>query len=278
MYAFVLRGDDTERALERLRPSLDGRLGVVREPPAADGGETAAPSGAAFGPETGSGRPADTAYVLGDGWRASGDGVSLSDALDRLAPDHEYAAVCRVSGVELPTIAVGDGEADDAAVTAPSAAELDVGAAVDAIHEADPYETLESLVAAVKNSRRSEFAGAIATFTGRVRAKEGPDDERTRYLEFEKYDDVAERRMREIEADLEERAGVLDVRLHHRTGRIPDGEDIVFVVVLAGHRREAFQTVEDGIDRLKDEVPLFKKEVTDGESFWVHQRDDETPE
>jgi molybdopterin synthase catalytic subunit len=44
------------------------------------------------------------------------------------------------------------------------------------------------------------------------------------------------------------------------------------VVVLAGHRGEAFRTVEDGIDRLKDEVPLFKKEVTVEEEFWRHER------
>jgi molybdopterin synthase catalytic subunit len=63
------------------------------------------------------------------------------------------------------------------------------------------------------------------------------------------------------------------VLLHHRTGVVEAGEDIVFVVVLAGHRREAFRTVEDGIDRLKDEVPLFKKEVTVEETFWRHDRD-----
>jgi molybdopterin synthase catalytic subunit len=54
---------------------------------------------------------------------------------------------------------------------------------------------------------------------------------------------------------------------------IEAGEDIVFVVVLAGHRREAFRAVEDGIDRLKDEVPIFKKEATEAEEFWVHQRE-----
>jgi molybdopterin synthase catalytic subunit len=54
---------------------------------------------------------------------------------------------------------------------------------------------------------------------------------------------------------------------------IEAGEDIVFVVVLAGHRREAFRAVEDGIDRLKDEVPIFKKEATESETFWVHRRD-----
>lgn len=60
--------------------------------------------------------------------------------------------------------------------------------------------------------------------------------------------------------------------MHHRTGVIEYGEDIVFVVVLAGHRGEAFQTVEDGINRLKDEVPIFKKEVTTDEQFWVHDQ------
>ena len=79
--------------------------------------------------------------------------------------------------------------------------------------------------------------------------------------------------MRDLEAELEECDGVLDVLMHHRTGVIPDGEDIVFVVVLAGHRREAFRTVEDGIDRLKEEVPIFKKEVTTEETFWVHERE-----
>ena len=73
--------------------------------------------------------------------------------------------------------------------------------------------------------------------------------------------------------DLTDRNGVFEVLLHHRTGVIADGEDIVFVVVLAGHRDEAFATVEDGIDRLKDEVPIFKKETTEEEEFWVHQRE-----
>ena len=158
-------------------------------------------------------------------------------------------------------------------VHADDADSLDVQAAVAAIDDAEPFETLDSLVAAVKRSASADRAGAIATFTGRVRERDGPDDDRTRYLEFEKFDDVADRTMRTIETDLEAREGVIDVRLHHRTGRVDAGEDIVFVVVLAGHRREAFRTVEDGIDRLKDEVPLFKKEVTAADTYWVHERE-----
>ncbi len=78
--------------------------------------------------------------------------------------------------------------------------------------------------------------------------------------------------MAALETDLETRDGVFEVELYHRTGIVEDGEDIVFVVVLAGHREEAFRTVEDGINRLKDEVPLFKKEVTVEDEFWVHDR------
>jgi molybdopterin synthase catalytic subunit len=275
MDAFAVLGDDAERALERLLPELDGRVGMVRVERADTDGEEPNPSASNTASDGGvrAVRGA-TEYVLEDGWRATGEGLSLDDVLDRLAPDHDYAAVLGARETGLPEVVVDRAErAADPLVAADRASELDVEAAIEAIGATEPHETLESLVAAVKRSAAADYAGAIATFTGRVRAKESEDDARTRYLEFEKYEGVAERRMRTIAEDLEERDGVLDVRLHHRTGRIPDGEDIVFVVVLAGHRREAFRTVEDGIDRLKDEVPLFKKEATDADTFWVHERE-----
>jgi molybdopterin synthase catalytic subunit len=78
--------------------------------------------------------------------------------------------------------------------------------------------------------------------------------------------------MAALRRDLEARDGVYAVRLHHKTGVVDAGEDIVFVVILAGHRTEAFRAVEDGINRLKEEVPLFKKEVTVDEEFWAHER------
>ncbi|PSQ36768.1 molybdopterin synthase [Halobacteriales archaeon QS_9_70_65] len=261
MHAFAMVGAEAETGLRRLLGALDGRVGVVRDDgrPARDGG-TAVARG-------------DTEYVVGEEWRAGGGGLGVEDALDRLAPDHDYAAVVGAADLDVPLVAVGDAGAEaDADVEAATATALDVEAAVEAIHDAEPYETLASLVAAVKRSADADRAGAIATFTGRVRERDGEDDDATRYLEFEKYDGVAERTMRTIESDLEGRDGVLDVRLHHRTGRVEAGEDIVFTVVLAGHREEAFRAVEDGIDRLKDEVPLFKKEVTESETFWVHQR------
>ena len=254
-------GPGSAALADRLTGHLDGRVGVVRED-ATDGGLT-------------TGR-ATTTYTYGDGWRASGeDELSLDDVLDRLAPDHDYALVLD-HAADLPTVALGDvdlPEGTDVLTRAAGAEDVDVGALTEALDATEPRETLASLVARVKRSPKAPLSGAIATFTGRVRAKEHDDDAPTEYLQFEKYEGVADRRMRTIETELEEREGVLEVVMHHRTGVVPDGEDIVFVVVLAAHRGEAFETVEDGIDRLKDEVPLFKKEVTTEETFWVHERD-----
>ncbi|MFB6093851.1 MAG: molybdopterin synthase [Halanaeroarchaeum sp.] len=216
-------------------------------------------------------RAGDGFEVDADGWEAAGPSLSYTDVMDRVARDHDYALVVGVPDARLPHLTDGRVEAHEPVLTA--GADTDLDRAIEAIEDADPYETLGSLVRAVKRSNRREYAGAIATFTGRVRAKEDEDDEFTTSLTFEKYDGVAAERMREIEADLESREGVEDVLMHHRVGRIEAGEDIVFVVVLAGHRRQAFRAVEDGIDALKDAVPIFKKEVTTEESFWVHERE-----
>ncbi|SER23093.1 molybdopterin synthase [Natrinema salaciae] len=266
-------GDALESVVDRLvdRLAERGRVGVVRyDSTIADGRQTR--ESITLG--------GDVTYDLGvDGdWTASGTGLSVADALDSLASDCEYAVVTGVPTLQSPSIAVGtaaasESEADDtilAAVGGPG--DLDLDTLVRDLEAAEPHETLESLVARVKRSPRADRAGAIATFTGRVRAKDSEDDARTQYLEFEKYEGVADERMAALEADLEARADVFDVELYHRTGIVEDGEDIVFVVVLAGHREEAFRTVEDGINRLKDEVPLFKKEVTVEDEFWVHER------
>ena len=223
---------------------------------------------------------ADTAVTLGeDGeWTGRGSVDGLDAFLDGLAPDHDYLVAIGDSRLRVPTVLLGpDAEAEDVPGTVIAAAEsvgdIDLDRLVADIDAAEPWITREALVRRVEASADADRAGAIATFTGRVRARDAPDDDRTAHLTFEKYEGVAAERMDAIAAELTERDGVFDVRMHHRTGVIEAGEDIVFVVVLAGHRREAFRTVEDGIDRLKDEVPIFKKEATEAEEFWVHRRD-----
>lgn len=212
-------------------------------------------------------------YGLADEtWFATGESRTVWDALDDLSVDCAYAVVEGYAALDLPQIALGDEDNENAVLSAASADAVDIADAIDAIESVEPYESLSSLVAAVKRSADAERAGAIATFTGRVRTRDNPDDEATEYLEFEEYDAVATERMATIREEIEAREGVFDVRLHHRTGVVEAGEDVVYVVVLAGHRTQAFRAVEDGIDRIKDEVPLFKKEVTVTEEFWAHER------
>ncbi|MFB6143105.1 MAG: molybdopterin synthase [Halorientalis sp.] len=219
---------------------------------------------------------ADATYGLTEeaGWFATGDERSLDATLDDLAPDYDYAILEGFSGARVPHVVLGERDhAGEALLEASGADAVDTDAVLDALAGTKPHETLHSLVQRAKDSPEADRAGAVATFTGRVRARDGPDDDPTEYLEFEKYEGVADERMAALAADLRDREGVQEVLLHHRTGVVEAGEDIVFVVVLAGHREEAFRTVEDGIDRLKAEVPLFKKEVTVDGEFWVHERD-----
>ncbi|MFC4247314.1 molybdopterin synthase [Natribaculum luteum] len=263
--------DALERTADRIVDHLsrEGRVGVIwYDATIADGTpELRDPSITPGG---------DVTYDLGaDGdWTATGTDLSVSDALDTLAGDCAYAVVVGVESLRYPTVLVGEGDdvPQSTVATVPTPADLDLETIVEALEDAEPHETLESLVARIKRSPDADRAGAIATFTGRVRAKDSADDARTEYLEFEKYEGVADERLESLRTDLEDRDGVYAVELFHRTGVVRDGEDIVFVVVLAGHRGEAFRTVEDGINRLKDEVPLFKKEVTVDDEFWVHER------
>jgi molybdopterin synthase catalytic subunit len=254
----------TDRLVERLADSgTVGLVSVEETDSATDRGHSSGEPAASLQREV---------DISEDGqWTLSGESTTVEEMLDRLTPDCDYAIVEGAEDVALPTIVVGD-QSERAAVLESGATpgDIDVDGVVDALATVDPYETLESLVARVKESADESYAGAIATFTGRVRAKDHADDEYTEQLEFERYDGVAEEKTQRIRDELEGRDGIYEVLLHHKTGVVEAGEDIVFVVVLAGHRTEAFRTVEDGINRLKEEVPLFKKEVTVEDEYWAH--------
>lgn len=208
-----------------------------------------------------------------DEMRWNGPVDSVGQLLDRLAADCHYAVIQGEQSDSWPTLQVESGVIQgDFLDESQSVEENNPAEIVDALERTEPWESLESLVDRVKSHHRAERSGAIATFTGRVRTKDGPEDTATEYLEFERYGEIANERLDRIERELTDRDGVFAVETHHRTGVIRAGEDIVFVVVLAGHRGQAFETVEDGINRLKAEVPIFKKEVTVDDEFWMNAR------
>ncbi|RDZ48494.1 molybdopterin synthase [Haloferax sp. Atlit-19N] len=261
MHVLGIVGAGATTLCDRLAAQLDGRVATVESLPES-----------ATEPKSTDGAAAAYGLSPDGNWVGTGDDRDLDGLLDDLSAEYDYALLSGFPDARVPTVALAGADAVNVVAEVETADLADVEALAAEVDSHEPHVTLETLVERAKADPLEVYAGAIATFTGRVRAKESEGDDPTLSLEFEKYDGVAESKMAAISEELEARDGVLRVLMHHRVGVVGDGEDIVFVVVLAGHRREAFRTVEDGIDRLKDEVPIFKKETTTDEEFWVHDR------
>jgi molybdopterin synthase catalytic subunit/molybdopterin converting factor small subunit len=120
---------------------------------------------------------------------------------------------------------------------------------------------------AVVDEVRSEEAGAIATFIGTTRVhSRGRTVER---LEYEAYAGMAEKVMAEIAEELKSRYDVREIAIHHRTGTVDIGESSVVIAVSAAHRQDALAACRDAIDTLKQQVPLWKKEIYEGGEEWI---------
>jgi molybdopterin synthase catalytic subunit/molybdopterin converting factor small subunit len=120
---------------------------------------------------------------------------------------------------------------------------------------------------AVVDEVRSERAGAIATFVGTTRVESR--GRTVLYLDYEAYEQMAEQVMAAIAAELSGRYELCEIAIHHRTGRVEIGEPSVVIAVSAPHRQDALAACRDAIDRLKVEVPLWKKEVYEGGEEWI---------
>src|SRR5215472_17030195 len=116
---------------------------------------------------------------------------------------------------------------------------------------------------------RRPDCGAVVTFLGTVR--DLTDGKVTVALDYEAYPAMPEKKMAEIEADRRRRGPVGDIALVHRLGHLDVGEVSVAVAVSCPHRAAAFDACRHAIDRLKELVPIWKKENWhDGASEWVH--------
>ncbi len=194
---------------------------------------------------------------------------NLTTAIDELADEGmDFAVVEGFKDSKLPKIALGEVNTAGIIIKLDNQESADIEELVDIIIEQPEYHTLDSLIKKLRKSNDIEKTGAIGTFTGIVRAQN--KGTRTEYLEFEEYGGLARQKMDEICAQLKEKEGIIDVLMHHRTGIIPKGEDIVYIVVAAGHREQLFPVLSEAIERLKLEVPIWKKEHTVKGEWWVH--------
>lgn len=110
--------------------------------------------------------------------------------------------------------------------------------------------------------------GAVVTFSGIVRDNFG--GRMTAFLEYEAHASMATRQLASLAEAAQQRWGTGAIAIHHRIGRLDIGEGAVLIVVASPHRHEAFEAAEWIMDRIKEVVPIWKKEHwADGASEWV---------
>jgi molybdopterin synthase catalytic subunit len=121
----------------------------------------------------------------------------------------------------------------------------------------------ERLVSATKRGED----GAVVVFDGIVRNH--TRGRKTLYLDYEAYEEMAEKQMAELAADARKMFGVRHVTMVHRLGRLEVGETSVLIVVASAHRAQAFEACRWLIDTLKQTVPIWKKETFVDGAVWA---------
>jgi molybdopterin synthase catalytic subunit len=126
----------------------------------------------------------------------------------------------------------------------------------------DPIDAA-SLGASVPTSKD----GAVATFSGVVR--DHHDGRAVLWLEYEAHEEMAQKQIGALIEDARRRWPIGGVVIQHRLGRLEIGETSVAIAVAAAHRAEALEACRWLIDTLKEQVPIFKKEVYADGTSWV---------
>ena len=112
--------------------------------------------------------------------------------------------------------------------------------------------------------------GAVVTFDGIVR--DNFDGRPVRALEYEAYADMAQKKMEAIGKEVQAKFDIGKIAMVHRIGHLDIGESSIVIAVAAPHRHDAFEACAYAMDRVKADVPVWKKEFfADGDTHWVNQ-------
>ncbi|MEL4304707.1 molybdopterin synthase [Methanococcoides sp. LMO-2] len=196
---------------------------------------------------------------------------SVEKAIDALADaGMDFAVIEGAKDKPIAKIVLGDMEEGVLNVVAklPARSDWDLGELVDIIKEQPDHVTLDLLLKQIKETPGIEKVGGIGSFTGIVRVDN--EEFRTSQLEFESYKTAADASIQKIREEIMQQEGIIDVLIHHKVGTIKPLEDIVYIVVAAGHRQQLFPALAETLERVKSEVPIWKKEITVDGNFWVH--------
>jgi molybdopterin synthase catalytic subunit len=132
-----------------------------------------------------------------------------------------------------------------------------------------PFEIVETEIDAQKyvDYVQHPGAGAITVFTGNVR--EWTHGVRTMYLAYEAYIPMAEKMLREIGAEMESKWPGVKAAIVHRIGELQVSEVAVLIAVSSPHRKSAYEANEYAIERIKEYVPIWKKEIWEDGEEWI---------
>ena len=119
---------------------------------------------------------------------------------------------------------------------------------------------------------RRETNGAVVTFLGTTRIE--TSGRTVLHLEYEAYRPMADNKLAEIVQEIGERWSIEDVAIAHRLGRLEISEVSLVVAVASPHRGEAFAACQYAVDRIKQTVPIWKKEFFEGGEVWVGSPED----
>ncbi len=120
---------------------------------------------------------------------------------------------------------------------------------------------------------RQDTNGAVVTFLGTTR--DNFEGKRVVKLEYEAYEDMALKKLEEIRQEMRAEFGVEDIAIAHRIGPVDIGQISLVIAVASPHRKEAFFACHKVVDRVKEIVPIWKKEVFEDGSRWVACQDHE---
>jgi molybdopterin synthase catalytic subunit len=125
----------------------------------------------------------------------------------------------------------------------------------------------------ITNQVRRDTNGAVVTFLGTTRLfSEG---KRVVKLEYEAYEEMALKKLEEIRQEMRAEFSIEEVAIAHRIGPVDIGQISLVVAVASPHRKEAFLACHKVVDRVKEVVPIWKKEVFEDGSRWVACEDHE---
>jgi molybdopterin synthase catalytic subunit len=122
--------------------------------------------------------------------------------------------------------------------------------------------------AAIRAAALDPGAGAVVVFEGC--ARDSHQGRPVRQLAYEAFVPMAEAELARLRAEAMARFGLLRCLVHHRLGPVPLLEAAVVVAAASPHRQEAFQAAAWIMDRIKETVPIWKREeYLDGAGSWV---------